>query len=442
MSTTQSTKSKSQSGDRKSQNPGQRRFIQKRGRNPIHDPKSPSQQKSVICRAVAVLLSKSTGMPYSSSVNGDAGVSAEDMVVGVGIHGIRPKGNKPFSRLGIYAMSADGHLHFVRSVEFKISSGDPDFKTDRPGTGSDLDRTIANWVSGALHNPEMAAGDYFPKFDYINDGGFIGDTANNQAFNELVTARSLNPRDFALDRRLDARIDMVREFMEKSEHARIDQGRFNGLQRIPIFVEGQLSENLLTMPEALTTITMAVDAFRECAFNRFRQALPTFKDSSETGENLRKRQREVRFAFQKMAEQVVEMWTASFDSRMFTTNFDGLSTNLMDRVKGYLALYCKAKKIPVEQFDAMIYARHAIMAVHALKALFNNQTESGITVWSLTEEAMKNPDEAIRAEAEDLISRPMFSMAVPAGSGSIQVRSRFMSNGDFPFEGTDLFGSL
>lgn len=413
----------------------ERRFVQRKGRLPVHDPKRPSGHKTGVCRATAVFLSKSTGMPYSSVLNGEAGVSADDLIVGVGLHGIRAEGGRPFSRLGIYAMSPEGHLHFVRSVDFKISTGDPDFK-ERPGAGGELDRSLANWVSGALHNPDLGLGDYYPKFDFINDGGFVGDITANQPYMALVGKPGIKPKDFALERRLDARIEMISEYMEKSDHTRSNPDKFNGLQRTHLFIQDQVSEDLLTTKGAMNSFVITPQAFRECAFVRFRQALPFGKD-----EKLKKLQRETRQAFLQSAEQVDEMWTNQFSAQMFETNFRQIVENLQLRVKQYLEAFGKAQGQSAD-INFAPYAKHSVMAVHSLRALFHSRTAEGVTVWSIADGGDQKLNPEIQRELDDLRERPMFTMVVPAGSGSIQVRPRFMSNGDFPFEGSDIFPIL
>lgn len=377
-------------------------------------------------------------MPLSATINGEVGVSTDDLIVGVGLHGIRSEGAHPFSRLGIYAMSPDGHLHFVRVVEFRIQTGDPVFKSTQPGSGSDLDRSLANWVSGALHNPDMGIGDFFPKFDHMNDGGFVGELSENESYARLIVDAGRKPKDFALERRLDARIELVQDFMDKSEHSRSQPDQFNGLTRIPIFVDEQISDELTQAAGALDSMTMSPEAFRECAFSRFRLALPASKDHTPKADELRRKQREVRQSFARAAQQIEEMWSGQFNAQMFETSFKATSNNLEDQVKKYLALYCGVVGKPVAEFDAKPFAANALMAIHSLRALFHSRSNEGVSVWSISGNADNHPTQEVKDEIADLRQRPMFTMVSSGGSGSIQVRPRFVSNGDFPFEGADI----
>ena len=376
-----------------------------------------STRQTTPCRAVTITISRNKGVPVSAALSPDHSniLPAEEAMLGFGISGITSFG-KPFSRMGVYGFET-GIPRFKFALNFDIETGAPQFRQSQGGRFQikDSEYALINWMQGCLFDQQMSEGDYFLKLDKIND--LRGELSSKEA--SSIPQRS----HFALERRLEASVDMVKEYMELQitsqqpcRQLRMPMvGHMISTGAIPADRFDQDGKCLLP----LVRVAVRPGVFRAFAVNRFGGGLRV-----PVGHFREIKTSYVR-AFQVADEMLAKGRPATIQSIQKQT-LRGLRKAAFRHIEG----------LDVSRINPDVLKQIIEGALDALTCYYRDRTPEGdVVLWM---PPARLTDQATREEKEvsTLFDEPMFR-AISARP--IQVINNFWTTGEFPEDGTQLF---
>ena len=368
-----------------------------------------NQAEPLPCRAVSCLITRNKGVPVSRALTSSktSALAAEEALLGFGVMGATEYG-RVFARIGIYTFDGKGNPVFKFPVDFDMEQGTPILRPERGGRTrlSEAELALINWIQGGLFDQSIQDGAYFMKLDGINDSVTPPTQENIQARQTLLNAFPQR-RDFAADRRLESSLELFHDFLERQDGIEI------GSIPVPVSRTPLLSPDQVSEPEQypqIQRITISKQLFRSLAINRFSQGL---KFQTEEARRLKTQ-------YIRALDTADKQLQSRTPLHVMLATMNAQNDALLAGVKKHLTQPTEAK------FNMDEAVRSLTLALNAVKTYFQYRLEDGgVQMFAPVDEV----DEA-------LFANPMFT----AVSGvPMQITSSYLSNGEFPFKGNELF---
>lgn len=347
------------------------------------------------CRAVTCLMTRNKGIPVSKTVAGTDvhAMANEEALMGVGILGARPDG-QAFARVGIYGFE-DGRPRLRFPLDFNMRDGAPVMRAEKNGRRiSEPEKALTNWVQAGLFDISKPDGDYYLQVDAINapahESGFAAEVVK-----DAVRGTFPERRIFAEASEIEASTAMFDRYMQHRDEE--FPPNFMAPQRTSLLSPEQVSEG--------EVIEIHQNLFRSLAINRFSGGLRSQTPEFEA----------IRKAFIHSLNEADR--TLGYRPVVVKAKLDASYGDLFSKSKQHIG----SLGLQAQELQRRVSA--ITMGLQALRAYYLQRTEKGKV-------------KMIKAVDTENGPRPMFTMVsgVP-----IQIRSNFMSNGEFPFEGERLF---
>lgn len=388
---------------------------------PSKNPQSRKHQP-VPCRAVVLVQSRNKGVPISAALTpAHTGIlPMEEAVLALGLFGVNDQG-RPFARAGIYGIESDA-VPFKCAINFDTCDGSPIYRPERGvrRTISESDMAAINWLQASLFDTkELVDGDYFLRFDRSNAGGPPDlDEARDI---EIQIKRMPQRAHFAAERRVESSIEMFANYLERRASSAA-KARITPPKRIPVINVEQVPPHFLNEGVPLLPFEangLPAKSFVSFAVNRFSSALRV-----QTG-----RYRDVKGAFIRAFNTI--------DSFRKTGRRGPLLNSLMERTLVSVQQSAEAhiRTLDPQFFDLETQMESLQHSLDALRAYYTNRnSDDTVQVYSIS--SLAGQDESVVAKTMSLFQNPMFTgiSGVP-----VQIFSNYMSTGEFPADGREIF---
>ena len=373
---------------------------------------------AVPCRAVFTTISRDKGLPVSREMNPALmGIlPAEEALLGVGLVGMGIRGM--FARCGIYTVGPKG-MSFRMAINYNAEDGSPNLKSEGGPRRfiAEAELALVNWVQGGLFNAGTEPGHYHLRVDRVNGVG----KPDLDEERDLAHMRNHMPNRqfFAAERRVDAAIDMFNDYLELDIDSP-ERGWPTSPAALPMISARQLPEYL--MMDGRPVLPIVPIGISPKAFTAFATKRATAVLKTQNGDF-----REVKAGLIKTFAVIDSILKKGAVGTLDMT----VERSIASLTRSVHRLFESAKLSPESLVKHVAEAEEML---DTIRTYAGERTTSGqIRLFS---PGQKCPVENVQAKITALFEKPLF---VGIRSLPMQIVTDYMSNGEFPVNGSELF---